>query len=601
MTGAIYKGDHTVFKVWAPLLQRMQLQVLSPYETVLEMMKDKEGYFILDLEQAPPGMLYRLIPDNKGSFPDPASQSQPEGVFGPSELIDHHAYHWNDQEWRGLPLKDLIFYELHIGTFTAAGTFQAAIDQLDELVTLGINAVSLMPVAQFSGKRNWGYDGVFPFAVQDSYGGPEALKQFVDVCHQKGMAVFLDVVYNHIGPEGAVLDKFGPYFTDSYKTPWGLALNFDGPYSDGVRRFFIDNAFYWRDYFHMDGLRLDAIHAIRDNSAIPFLEQLQTELKQQHAGRSFYLIAESDLNDSRVVKDTAVGGYGFDALWLDDFHHALQVHLYPEDRRSYADFGSLEQIAKAYKDGFVHSDDYVAFRKKRHGRSSAGIDGAHFVSFIQNHDQVGNRVDGSRLSMSVGFDQLKVAAAVALLAPYLPLLFMGEEYGAQSPFCYFVDHSDEALIEMVRTGRKKDFQSFHWSVEPPDPKAEASFIYSKLNWNDRFHSWHRTLLDWYKALIQLRKSNDIFRCFRKDNVYVKTFGKQGFSMYRRNETGDKHLMFVANPSDAIFMYELPEYLEWREILNSTDLKWQQSTESNTERSGDFIALPHSGVVYLADS
>lgn len=601
MTGAIYNGNSCVFIVWAPLKERMQLHILSPYDAVLEMTKDEQGYFVLELEDGTPGMLYKLLPEGENELPDPASQSQPQGVFGPSEVVDHSRYKWQDLAWRGLPFGQLIFYELHIGTFTETGTFQAATDLLDELVTLGVNAISLMPVAQFSGSRNWGYDGVFPFAVQNNYGGADGLKQFVDSCHQKGIAVFLDVVYNHVGPEGNVLEQFGPYFSDRYKTPWGHAINFDGPYSDGVRQFFIDNVFYWRDYFHLDGLRLDAIHTIWDNSATSFFEQLHTALKQKPSGRPFFLIAECDLNDPKVIKAPALGGYGFDALWLDDFHHALQVHLYPEDRKNYIDFGSMEQVAKAYKDGFVHSNDYVAFRKKHHGKSSAGIDGDHFISFIQNHDQVGNRVNGGRLSMDVDFEQLKVAAAVSLLSPYLPLLFMGEEYGAQTPFHYFVDHSDSDLIEMIREGRKKDFESFHWGMEPPDPKAEATFIQSKLNWNDRFHGWHRRLLQWYKELIQLRKESDIFRCFRKDNLYVKTYASHGFSLYRTNESGNKHLMLVANLSDLLFMYELPVAFEWRELLNSTDLKWQKTPVAYNERSGNFVMQPHSVVIYEAFS
>jgi maltooligosyltrehalose trehalohydrolase len=359
-----------------------------------------------------------------------------------------------------------------VGTFTPEGTFEAIIPHLDELRELGITAVELMPVAQFPGTRNWGYDGVYPFAVQNSYGGPEGLKRLVNACHGRGIAVVLDVVYNHLGPEGNYLWDFGPYFTDRYKTPWGSAINFDGPHSDPVRRLFIENALYWVTEFRMDGLRIDAVHGILDFSAYPFLEELASAVheKAERLNRRVYVIAESDLNDTRVIRSRELGGYGLDAQWNDDFHHALHTLLTEDQTGYYQDFGRLGDLVKAFREGFVCSGQYSSYRRRRHGNSSRDIPAGCFVVFAQNHDQVGNRMRGERLSQLVCRERMKLAAGVVFLSPFIPLLFMGEEYGETAPFPYFISHSDADLVEAVRRGRREEFAAFGWSQEPPDPQ-----------------------------------------------------------------------------------------------------------------------------------
>ena len=415
--GANYCGNQCVFTVWAPENEAMQLQLISPKTAVYDMQKDEEGYFQISLDTIEPDTKYFYTPQKAAkSLPDPASQFQPEGVHGPSQVVDHQAYKWKNN-WTGLPLKDLIFYELHVGTFTQEGTFAAIIPLLDDLAETGINTIELMPVSQFPGNRNWGYDGVYPFAVQNSYGGPEGLKELVDAAHEKGIAVFLDVVFNHLGPEGNYLDQFGPYFTNTYCTPWGNAMNLDGAWSDGVRAYFLQVILHFYENYHIDGLRVDAVHMMFDNGAVNFWELVSEELEimREKLGRSFYLIAESDLNSPRIVKSPEYGGLGFNAQWLDDFHHALYVLLDNEGKERYEDFGQMEQLAKAYTDGFVHSGEYVKFRNRRHGASSAGLSGDTFVAFNQNHDQIGNRVGGERLSMLVDFERQKLAAAALYL------------------------------------------------------------------------------------------------------------------------------------------------------------------------------------------
>jgi maltooligosyltrehalose trehalohydrolase len=474
--GATYlKNGKCSFSVWAPLKDKVTLHIIHPTEREIEMIKDEQGYFNLTVDGIVHGTQYFLNPDGEKDYPDPASHYQPKGVHGPSEVI-HHSFKWNDVPWRGLPLQNMILYELHVGTFTPEGTFEAIIPRLEELYDTGINAIEIMPIAQFPGSRNWGYDGVYPYAVQNSYGGPEGLKTLVDACHQRGIAVFLDVVYNHLGPEGNYFSRFAPYFTDKYKTPWGDAINYDGEWSDGVREYFSNNLTHWFENYHIDGLRLDAIHTIYDNSAVHFWETCYTKVKDAEVrlGRKLYMTAESDLNSPRVVKRPESGGYGFDAQWLDDFHHILYVLLDEKGKELYEDFGDVEQIAKAYIDGFVHSGEYVKFRKRKYGKSSTGIPGDKFIVFNQNHDQVGNRVKGERLSMLVNFDKQKIAAAAIILSPYIPMLFMGEEYAEESPFLYFVSHSDRDLIKAIQEGRKEEFKNYKWSTEPPDPQDEKT-------------------------------------------------------------------------------------------------------------------------------
>lgn len=538
------------------------------------MEKDTKGYrrAFVKLSGAT-NYLYRL--ERELERPDPASHFQPEGVHGPSRVVVHNRFRWQDNNWKGIALSDMIIYEIHIGTFTREGTFTAAVPRLRDLIELGINAVEIMPVAQFPGKRNWGYDGTYPFAVQNSYGGPEGLKQLVNECHKQGIAVILDVVYNHLGPEGNYLGDFGPYFTDRYKTPWGMALNFDGPYSNEVRNLFINNAIHWFGNYHIDALRLDAIHGITDLSAYPFLLELSETVKRysDQVGRKFYLIAESDLNDSRVVKPKETGGYGIDAQWCDDFHHSLHTILTGEKEGYYTDFGTIWHMVKSLHEGFVYSGGFSEYRKKNHGSSSAALAAEKFVVFSQNHDQIGNRMLGERLSSLVSFEALKLAAGLVLFSPYIPLLFMGEEYGEESPFLYFIDHSDKALIEAVRNGRKNEFTAFDWKGNPPDPYDTETFEISKIQRTKRKKRKHKVLLELYRTMIQLRQTVPALGNTGRDCIQVQGSDKVNVVHVKKwKDKSEVYMLLNFNNHDA----ELTALLNktaWRKILDTAEDKW----------------------------
>ncbi|MGE5420245.1 MAG: malto-oligosyltrehalose trehalohydrolase [Chloroflexota bacterium] len=565
------------FTVWAPEKEQVILHIVNPSSQKISMKKDDDGYFSARLESLPENCRYFYIPDGEAGYPDPASHFQPEGVHGASQVVDHGRFKWNDGSWKGLPFGGLVFYELHVGTFTPEGTFEAIIPFLDELVDVGINALELMPVSQFPGGRNWGYDGVFPYSVQNTYGGPVGLKTLVDAAHIKGIAVFLDVVYNHIGPEGNYFGKFGPYFTKRYHVPWGDAINYDDEWSDGVREYFSENPVHWFENYHIDGLRTDAIHMIYDSGAVHFWELAHNKIREAEElqGRKFRMVAESDLNSPKVVKSPENGGYGFDAQWLDDYHHALYILLHPEGKERYSDFGTLEQLAKAYRDGFVHSGEYVTFRKRKYGASSAGVPGEKFIAFNQNHDQIGNRVMGERLCMLTGIRQLKMAASALFLSPYIPMLFMGEEYGDENPFFYFVSHSDKELIKAVREGRKKEFESYHWKVEPPDPQEESTFNRSKLSWKKRYSGKHKILLDWNRELLRLRKTKNALKNTRKDGISTNVAGETVFSFIRTSEDGKEYILCILNFSDAESVLIMPSITEaWLKILDSADPGWR---------------------------
>jgi maltooligosyltrehalose trehalohydrolase len=579
-------GNRCRFVVWAPEKEKVTLHIAKPREQKIPMQRAEEGYFQLEADHIAPGTryFYQLDADRK-DLPDPASHYQPDGVHGPSQVVDHSAYSWNDLAWRGIPFKDLILYELHVGTFTPEGTFAAIIPRLDELSETGINAIELMPVSQVSGNRNWGYDGVYPYSVHNSYGSPDDLKRLIDECHQRGIAVFLDLVYNHMGPEGNYIGQFGPYFTSQYCTPWGDAINFDGAWSDGVRDFFSDNAVFWATQYHFDGLRLDAIHTVYDTGAVNFWEYTQEKLKhiREQTGRSFYLIAESDLNSPRVIQSPEIGGFGFEAQWLDDFHHALYVLLNERARNRYEDFGEIEQLAKALKEGFVHSGDYVGFRKKKFGRSSAGVAGNHFVAFTHNHDQVGNHPRGQRWAGIMDFERLKLGAAMMMLSPYVPMLFMGEEYGEDNPFYYFVSHLDPELVEAVRKGRKEEFSGFNWDVEPPDPQSEQTFNQSKLSWEKRKTGKHAVLLNWYKELIRLRREEKPLQSFDKNAVDVSIEQEKVLIMRRRAGTGALYCFFNFAEHEITLSNPVKNGGA-NKLLDSTEKQWQESGRSNKGQS-----------------
>jgi maltooligosyltrehalose trehalohydrolase len=490
----------------------------------LPMTQTGGGWWQVDVPSAGAGTDYRFALDGGEPLPDPRSAWQPHGVFGPSRVVDHGAFRWADQAWQAPPLSSAVIYELHVGTFTPEGTFDSAISRLDHLVDLGISHVELMPVNEFPGVRGWGYDGVDLYAPHHAYGGPDGLKRLVDACHARGLAILLDVVYNHLGPSGNYLGRFGPYFTERYTTPWGQAINLDGPESDEVRRFICNNALMWLRDYHCDGLRLDAVHAIVDTSALHLLEQLAVEVEalQAHLGRRLVVIAESDLNDPRLVRSREAGGYGLDAQWSDDFHHALHSVLTGERSGYYADFGTLADLAHALAHAYVYDGRYSRFRRRHHGRPAPGFSGARFLGYLQNHDQIGNRARGERCAALMSTGRLKIGAALVLTAPFVPMLFQGEEWGASTPFQYFTDHEDTALGQQVSEGRRNEFAAFGWDpTEVPDPQDPATFQRSKLDWSEMEREPHASLLDWHRRLIALRHSLPPLTDGRLDRVHVR--------------------------------------------------------------------------------
>ncbi len=563
------------FCVWAPFAESVEVHLLSPRERLGALARTRQGYHCGVLDGVEPGALYRLRLNGDLERADPASRFQPQGVHGPSQVVDP-AFDWTVSGWPGLPLGRYVIYELHPGTFTAPGTFDAAIERLDDLAALGITAVELMPIAQFPGERNWGYDGVYPFAAQNSYGGPQGLKRFVDACHDRGLAVVLDVVYNHLGPEGNYLRDFGPYFSDAYRTPWGAPINFDGPHSDEVRRYFIENALYWLTECRIDALRLDAVHAILDFSARTFLEELAGTVKlfAESLGRHIHLIAESALNDTRLIRSPDLGGFGLDAQWNDDLHHALHALLTGERRGYYCDFGRFEQLLKALREGFVYDGGYSEYRRRRHGNSSRSIPAHRLVVFAQNHDQVGNRMQGDRLSRTLPFDALKLAAGIVLLSPNLPLLFMGEEYGETAPFPYFVSHSDPDLVEAVRRGRREEFAAFGWEGDPPDPQAQATFQSAKLNAElRRAPGPHRCLWEFHRRLIALRHGGGVL--FSADPAHTEVFrvgGRRIGGIHRWSDTEEVCIFFYAGAPPVSAAVPLPAG-RWEKRLDSAEVEW----------------------------
>lgn len=571
--GALLNPDNTcTFKIWAPLHDTVSLHFISPEAQWIPMKKNDLGFFSVTVENIDPSTRYFYNLDGKKDCPDPASFFQPEGVHKASAIVNHNEFVWTDEHWKGIAQKDLILYEIHVGTFTPEGTFEAIIPRLDDLLDTGINAIEIMPVGQFPGDRNWGYDGVFPFAAQNSYGGPDGLKKLVDACHQKGIAVFLDVVYNHLGPEGNYFAEFGYYFTDKYKTPWGNAINFDGPWSDAVRDFFSDNAVYWLNFFHLDGLRFDAIHAIYDTNATTVWSMMDAKvnLLEQQTGRKYILFAESDDNDPKVSLPIGSNGKGFEGQWLDDFHHAVYAMLDIDNAFLYEDFFSVAQIAKSINDGFVHSGEYVKARKRKHGAPSTGINGEKFVAFIQNHDQIGNRVGGTRLTTLITPEKVRLAAALLLLSPYIPLLFMGEEYGETNPFLYFTSHSGTELITAIKEGRKKEFERFFAEGEPEDSQDVATFNESKLNWEQRNSGTCKLMHDWYKSLIHIRKTNAALKTCDKKMLMADTIEERVLVLHRWSEDQSAYLVAVFNFSEKPFLYRLPGIKPTWKLLLSAD-------------------------------
>lgn len=566
--------NQTAFaNVWAPQADSVSLKIIKDEsklsEDTIALLKQDE-YWQIETANLQPGDQYFFVVDGE-ELPDPTSLSQANGVHKASEAFDLNAYQWNDGEWQTPPLKDFIIYELHTGTFTPQGDFEGMIKKLDYLIGLGVTAIEIMPVAQFPGNRNWGYDGVFPFAVQNSYGGPMALQRLVDVCHQKGLAVVLDVVYNHFGPEGNVLPKYGPYFTEKHHTPWGPAINFDDKYADGVRQYFIENVLMWFRDFHIDALRMDAVHAIKDESAKHILAEIREQVDEfnKEAGKNCLLLIECDLNDRRFLDPLSHHGFQMDAQWVDEFHHALRIAAGGERNGYYEDFNGIKDLADAYEQAYVYNGKYSSHRKRKFGSSTFGLKGQQFIVFAQNHDQVGNRMLGERISQLFSFEMQKLMATAVMVSPYIPLLFMGEEWAEKKPFQYFVSHSDPELVEAVRNGRKKEFEAFHTGDDVPDPQSEQTFLNSKLNWDALDQEHHQTMLKFYKDLIQLRKSNAILKS--TDRAFIKATVSEDESMLTLHRKSDaQELMCYLNlsSSDQTIISE-DQNEDWEFLLDSS--------------------------------
>lgn len=582
------------FTTWAPGVRTVDVLLGEPAARTVRLEPIRGGYHQGEVDGCPPGTRYRYSLDGDTGHADPASRWQPEGVHGPSAVVDTNAHRWNDNGFAGPPLWQYVIYELHIGTFSAAGTFDGAVPFLDELAELGVTAVEPLPIAQFSGRRNWGYDGVFPFAAQDSYGGPSGFQRFVDACHQRGLAVVLDVVYNHLGPEGNVLPQFGPYFTDRYRTPWGAPPNFDGPGSDHVRRYFVDNALSWFEDFHVDALRLDAVHGIVDSTASPFLSELGRAASDlgDRLRRPCLLIAESADNNPLVVSTNRLGGLGLDGQWNDDFHHAVRAALTGERSGYYCDFGRIDQVATALTDSFVYQGEYSSFRDRRHGAPTGALEPWRFVDYVQNHDQIGNRPRGDRLAASASFDTLRLAAGLLLLAPGIPLLFMGEEYGEQAPFPYFVDHEDPALVEAVRAGRAEEFAA-GWEEEPLDPADEETFSRAVLDRSLATAGDHARLRALYCRLLELRRQLPTLARSDRHDIRCSTAGL-GLRMSRGHGPGSVCALFNLDDEKDhdMLLPETDPRVRWELILDPDDRSAGGSTEiaASLLRGGSVIEL-----------
>jgi len=600
--GANVGADGAVtFSVWAPRRKALSVRILDGAggtRAELAMARGDDGVFTARAEaaDAPPGSDYVYLLPDVGARPDPVSRHQPRGVHAPSRIVAADGYAWGDGAWRGVPRPDLVIYELHVGTFSPEGTFAGVAARLPHLRELGITAVELMPVAAFPGDRNWGYDGVYLYAPHAAYGGPDGLKRLCDACHAQGLALILDVVYNHLGPEGNYLGDYGPYFTNRYRTPWGDALNFDGADSDEVRRFFVDNALHWLSEYHVDGLRLDAIQGIHDLSAWPILREIADAFHAEAArlGRDAWLIAESDLNDPRVIRSKDVGGLGLDAQWSDDFHHALHAIVTGNLRGYFADFGRVSDLRKAVTASFVYDGQHAPHRRRRHGAPAADEPGDRFVSFIQNHDQVANAYQGRRLAQVAGIARQKVAAMVLFSTPALPLLFQGEEWAEDAPFDYFTSHGDAALVEAVRKGRHEEYlhlldEGADMGSSWADPQDEETFRRCKLRWDSTDHAPHADVLAFYRALIALRRALPPLRNGRKDLTRADGDEAGRWLTIRRGDPGGAATFTCANLGDAPVRISLPEG-RWRLALATV------STQES-EPTGTVMLAPSTAAIY----
>ncbi|MEE8124494.1 MAG: malto-oligosyltrehalose trehalohydrolase [Nitrospirales bacterium] len=603
--GALVTGPSQVtFRAWAPWVKTLSVEILDSQPAIIPMQPHPFGYWETTVSNISTGTYYQFVLHDKLKRPDPASRFQPEGVHGPSEVVDPLSFVWTDHPWKGLPLHDYIIYEIHPGTFTKAGTFEAIIPFLPYLRDeVGITAIELMPIAQFPGARNWGYDGTYLFAPQNTYGGPTGLHHLVDACHASGLAIILDVVYNHLGPEGNYWGDFGPVFTDHYHTPWGNAINFDGPHSDPVRNLVIANATYWIRDYHIDALRLDAIHGIYDFSVTHILKDLGEAVHAEgtREDRAVWVIAESDLNNVKVITPSSKGGYGLDCQWNDDMHHALHSLVTDERQGYYQDFGTLDHVATALRKHFVLTGQYSQHRQRRHGNSAAHLPPSSFVVYAQNHDQIGNRAQGDRLSTLIPYPAQQVVSAAILLSPFLPLLFMGEEYSERAPFQYFIDHGDHKLVEAVRKGRLAEFKQFGWK-KIPDPYAISTYDASHLTpFEERDDVQHR-MAAWVKQLIALRKLHPSLGTGVKGHhlrVWVNST-KTVLTVYRRNPNMDAMMLILGfNEKPTTLTLHRPQG-RWTLLLDSgnqtyvpsnADLPLEAPTELDLTLTKQTLSLP----------
>lgn len=598
--GVTINNSTATIWLWCPEAKQVALMLDDNGET-LPLSLQEYGYWYLETDQLNEGSRYKFIIDDKDPLPDPASLSQPDGVHQSSAVVDLNAFKWTDAEWNNIRLQDYILYELHAGTFTPEGNFACIEGKLDYLISLGINAIEIMPVAQFPGERNWGYDGVFPYAVQNSYGGAKALQRLVNACHEKGLAVVLDVVYNHIGPEGNYFNEYGPYFTEKYNTPWGNAVNFDDAGCDAVRHYFIENVLMWFRDFHIDALRMDAVHAIKDFSPQHILGEIKSRVDELMAqtGRKHYLIVECDLNDVRFINPQAQAGFGMDSQWIDEFHHALRITAGGEQTGYYSDFNGIADLAKSYNDAYVYDGQYSLHRQKHFGSKAASNPGQQFVVFSQNHDQVGNRMLGERSSELFSFEMQKLMAGAVLTAPFLPMLFMGEEYSESNRFMYFVSHTDTELAEAVRKGRKAEFAAFHDQGEAPDPMAIETFENSKLQWNLPGEGKHKTMLSFYQALISLRKKLPALNSLDRTNVKAEgDETKQILTLHRGDD--NTHAIMLMNFSKRVQKVSLPvTSANYQQQFNSADALWGGPADSETNESSPITLQPESFIILTA--
>jgi len=599
--GITLTGNQASIKLWAPKAKSASVKLHESGET-LPLTSQKYGYWTLNTDQLKDGSLYQFVLDDKAPLPDPASLSQPEGVHGPSEVVDLKTYQWTDADWNNVPLEDYIIYELHTGTFTPDSNFSGIESKLDYLVSLGINAIEIMPVAQFPGGRNWGYDGVFPYAVQNTYGGPKGLQQLVNACHLKGLAVVLDVVYNHLGPEGNYFGEYGHYFTEKYNTPWGNAINFDDAGCDAVREYFIENVLMWFREFHVDALRMDAVHAIKDFGPEHILSEIKSRVSElvEETGRQHYLIIECDLNDTRFINPQDKAGFGMDSQWIDEFHHALRITAGGDQTGYYSDFNGIADLAKSYNDAYVYDGQYSPHRDKHFGVKATENPGKQFIVFSQNHDQVGNRMLGERSSELFSFEMQKLMAGAVLTAPFLPMLFMGEEYSEPHRFMYFVSHTDPELAEAVRKGRKAEFSAFHAQGEAPDPVAEETFINSQLQWNLPEQAEHQVMLNFYKALIALRKALPSLHHLDRKRVMAQADEERKTLILQRKHHVQEAVILM-NFSVNIQTLSLPDTAQtWHKQFDSADVQWNgpQAAIDAVEGGQAVQVQPESFLIFI---